>query len=93
MAFYKGYWVKARQANVFLRFEPGARIASQGRSEILMAVIWKKTTTWLQNLKLFSGEAVAEDDATPPMPMGGVDDDSVDAVFQGCFIEIASDYK
>jgi len=90
MAFYKGYWIKARQANVLLLFEPGARIASLGRSEILMARIWKKTTTWLSNLNIFSKEAVAEGDDTPPMPMGGLDDDTVDPLFQGCFIEAIS---
>ena len=93
MAAYQGYWVKAKQANVFLRFDPGARVASLGMPEILMAGIWKKTTTWLSNLNIFSKDAVAEDDNTPPMPMGVLDDNNVDPVFQGCFIEIASDYN
>ena len=93
MAVYAGYWVKARQANVFLRFDPGAQISSLGLPEILMAGIWKKTQTWFSNLNIFSNEAVAEDDDTPPMPMGGLDDNSVDPVFQGCFIEITSDFN
>jgi hypothetical protein len=87
MEAYAGYWAKAKQAKVFLRFEPGARVASLGRPEILMAGIWKKTTTWLSNLNVFSKEAVAEGDDTPPMPMGGLDDNTVDPVFQGCFLE------
>ena len=91
MVAYQGYWVKAKQANVFLRFEPGARVASLGMPEILMAGIWKKTTTWLSKLNIFSKEAVAVDDDTPPMPMGALDD-NVDPVFQGCFIETASDF-
>jgi hypothetical protein len=86
MEAYAGYWVKARQANVFLRFDPGARVASLGRPEILMAGVWKKTKTWLSNLNIFSNEAVAEGDDTPPMPMGMLDDHTVDPVFQGCFI-------
>lgn len=91
MEAYAGYWVKARQANVFLRFEPGARVASLGKPEILMAGIWKKTKTWLSNLNIFSKEAVAGDDNTPPMPMGTLDDNTADPVFQGCFIEITND--
>jgi hypothetical protein len=87
MAAYQGYWVKARQANVFLRFDPGDQVlASSGRPEILMAGVWKKTKTWLLNLNIFSNEAVAEGDDTPPMPMGVLDDNTVDPVFQGCFI-------
>jgi len=31
------------------------------------------------------------DDDTPPMPMGVLDSNDVDPVFQGCFVEIASD--
>ena len=44
MAAYAGYWVKARQANVFLRFDPGAQIwCLWALPEILMAGVWKKT--------------------------------------------------
>lgn len=88
---YSGYWVKARQANVFLRFDHGARIASLGESEILAAGLWKKTKAWFSNLNVFSNEAVAEGDETPPMPMGRLDDNTVDPVFQGCFIGAISD--
>ncbi len=38
MEAYAGYWVKAKQANVFLRFDPGAQIGVPGHSsETLMA--------------------------------------------------------
>jgi hypothetical protein len=86
MAAYQGYWVQARQANVFLRFDPAARVASLSMSETLIARAWHKTRIWLSNLDIFSQEAVADND-TPPMPMGGLDDNTVDPVFQGCFIE------
>ncbi|MFC1876858.1 hypothetical protein ACFL2E_06265, partial [Thermodesulfobacteriota bacterium] len=94
MAVYAGCWVKARQANLFLRFDPAGPIdAHMSTSETLMAKAWHKTKTWLSNLNIFSKEAVAEDDDTPPMPMGGLDDNTVDPVFQGCFIEITRDYN
>jgi hypothetical protein len=93
MAAYGGYWVKARQANVLLRFYPGARVASLSMPEILMAGIWEKTKAWFSNFNIFSKEAVADDDDTPPMPMGGLDDDTADPVFQGCFVEITRDFN
>ena len=89
MAAYAGYWVKAKQAGVLLRFDPGVQIASLNASENLLARIWHKSSTWLSNLSIFSQEAIADSD-TPPMPMGGLDSNTVDPVFQGCFVEAIS---
>jgi len=95
MAAYKGYWVQAKQENVLLLFGESAQarvIASLGTPETLVAKAWCKTKTWLSNLDIFSQEAVAVDNDTPPMPMGVLDNNNVDPVFQGCFIEITESF-
>jgi Divergent InlB B-repeat domain/Right handed beta helix region len=91
MAAYEGYWVKAKQANVYLRFDPDTQMASRGQSDALLARTWHKASSLLSVLNIFSHEAIADND-TPPMPMGGLDDNTVDPVFQGCFIEIVDDF-
>jgi Bacterial Ig-like domain/FG-GAP-like repeat/Right handed beta helix region len=92
MTAYEGYWVKAKQANVYLRFDPGVQqTAALDQSDTLLARTWHKASTLLSVLNFFSQEAVADND-TPPMPMGGLDDNTVDPVFQGCFIEIVDDF-
>jgi len=90
MAAYEGYWVKTRQAGVFLRFDPGVQIASIGGSDTLLGRTWHKASTLLSKLNIFSQEAMADNDM-PPMPMGGLDDNTVEPVFQGCFVEAISD--
>jgi Right handed beta helix region len=93
MTAYEGYWVKAKQANVYLRFDPGVQqTAALDQSDTLLARTWHKASTLLSVLNFFSQEAVADND-TPPMPMGGLDDNTVDPVFQGCFIEIVDDFN
>ena len=91
MTAYAGYWVRAKQPNVYLMFEQTAR-ASLGLPDTMVARAWHKTKAWLANLNIFSQEAVAVDDDTPPMPMGGLDSNDVEPVFGGCYIEIARDF-
>ena len=92
MAAYEGYWVKAKQANIYLRFDPGTQIAALVQSDNLLARTWHKAATLLSVLNVFSQEAVADNDS-PPMPMGGFDDNTVDPVFQGCFIETVNSFN
>jgi List-Bact-rpt repeat protein/parallel beta helix pectate lyase-like protein/thrombospondin type 3 repeat protein len=86
MTAYAGYWVEAKQANVFLMFEPAARVTSLGMPQTMLAQAWHKTKTWLSNLELFDREAIADNDR-PPMPPAGLDENSVDPVIEGCYIE------
>jgi len=77
---------------VYLKFAPAMRVASVSSPAILVAKAWHKTKNWLSNLNIFSKEAVAVDNDTPPMPMGVLDNNNVDPVFQGCFIEITESF-
>ena len=70
----------------------GARVSSLGMPETLVAKAWHKTKIWLSNLNIFSQEAVAVDNDTPPMPMGVLDSNDVEPVFQGCFIETVNNF-
>ena len=92
METYKGYWVNVKQSGVLLQFDPLLLPSFIGEPETLVAKAWHKTRTWLADLNIFSKEAVAVDNDTPPMPMGGLDSNDVEPVFQGCFIEITGDF-
>jgi parallel beta-helix repeat protein len=87
MKAYAGYWVKAKKAGVFLKFDVGARVSSLGMPQTLMAKAWQKTVNWLNKLNLFSGEAIADNDS-PPMPPAGLDENTVDPVFGGCYVDM-----
>ncbi len=89
MEAYAGYWVEAKQAGLFLKFDSAARVSPPlGRSDTRLAKAWHNTKKWFKNLNLFSGEAIA-DNNSPPMPPAVLDDNTVDPVFGGCFIELS----
>ena len=87
MAAYEGYWVKAKQAGVLLRFDPGVQMPPLAAPDMFMSKTWHHTLRMLSNLNLFSKAAVADDNDTPPMPMGDLDSNDVEPVFGGCFVE------
>jgi len=87
MQAYAGYWVRAKQANIYLMFEEQARvIASLGRPENMLARTWHRSKTWLRNLDFFSREAIADSDS-PPMPPAALDENTADPVFGGCYVK------
>ena len=86
MESYAGYWVRAKQPNVYLRFDHFEQIIAQGYTDGLMARAWNKTKAWLRKLSIFSQEAIA-DNNSPPMPPAALDENTVDPVFGGCFID------
>jgi len=86
MQAYAGYWVQAKKANVYLMFEPAARVSSLGLPRTMIAQAWHTTKTWMNNLNLFSKEAIADSDS-PPMPPAALDENTVDPIFGGCYVE------
>jgi hypothetical protein len=88
MEAYAGYWVQARKAGVFLRFDPGAQLSALGQQGTMVARSWHKTKIWLRSLSIFSREAIADNDS-PPMPPAALEENTVDPVFEGCFIDIS----
>ncbi len=85
LKYYKGYWVKAIVEGAYLVFPESAQVAGLSTPRNTM-LAWKgKAIQWMKRLLPAPSEALADND-TPPMPMG-LFDDSVDPVFEGCFIE------
>mgnify|MGYP001822044515 FL=1 len=82
---YKGYWVKAMQKGAYLVFPVHAQVAGLSTPGNTMLALKGKTVQWLKSLVPQTNAAIADSD-TPPMPMG-LFEDSVDPVFEGCFIE------
>jgi hypothetical protein len=101
MVHGNGYWVKAKKANVFLRFDQEVQIelAQLSNPGIMFASIWNKAKRWVK--KCFAPEtAIADSGDSPPMPMvalsgsssgadsgGGSGTDSDGGGGGGCFIE------
>ena len=86
MAVHEGYWVKAKQANLLLRFDTGVQMSPLAGPDSLVGRTWPRASTLLSKLNVFSRAAMADND-TPPMPMGVLDGNTVDPVLQGCFVD------
>ncbi len=86
---HRGYWVKARGPNVFLRFPPEAQIPGGG---IMVRNRLKDGIGWVTD-RLRPRQAVAETGDHPPAPPSGFADAAreagVDSGGGGCFIENA----
>jgi len=66
----EGYWVKAKKANVFLRFDQAVQIelAQLSNPGIMFASVLDKAKRWVK--ECFAPEtAIADSGDTPPMPM------------------------
>jgi len=82
---YSGYWVRAKQANVFICFPADAGIAS--RSGGVMDSIWSRLTAWAGSLLPVTDTAYANaPNDTPPMPMSGLGGEKAGGSV-GCFID------
>ena len=85
MAAYEGYWVKARQTNVFLRFNHFSQASNTSKPRRVWLAVNGSVLNWLKSMIPQTSEAIADND-TPPRPMGAFGE-SVDPVFEGCFLD------
>ena len=81
---YSGYWVRAKQENIYLCFPADVGIAL--RSGGFIGGIWNRLTAWVGNLLPETGTAYANAPTdAPPMPMAGLETDKAGGI--GCFID------
>ena len=89
MEKYKGYWVKAKKANVFLRFRESVQIASISNPPTYFARLLTKGKRWMKRWVFTPQVAIADSDDSPPSPMGDFSAVSPESV-GGCFIATAA---
>jgi parallel beta-helix repeat protein len=84
----EGYWVKAKKANVSLRFRQSVQIAQVSNQDVMFAGLFKKAKTWMNKWILGSQVAIADSGDSPPMPMAAISGSSADSEGGdgGCFI-------
>lgn len=85
---YEGYWVKAKKANVFLRFREIVQIASISSPPTYFARLLTKGKRWMKRWIFTPQVAIADSDDSPPRPMGDFSTVSPESV-GGCFIATA----
>jgi len=88
MEKYKGYWVKAKKANVFLRFRESVQIASIPNPQTMFARLLSNGKRWMKRWVFTPDVAIADSDDSPPRPMGDFSTVSPESV-GGCFIATA----
>jgi hypothetical protein len=88
MEKYNGYWVKAKKANVYLRFPISAQ-ASLSNPKIMFASHVNKGKRWLNKWILAPTEAIAHSGDTPPPPMVALRSDT-NQISASCFIATAA---
>jgi len=82
---YNGYWVKAVKEGAYLVFPSVYQVKESSSPKTILMAVKKRAFQWIKDLMPSTQEAIADDDL-PPMPMGGFED-SVDPVFEGCFVQ------
>jgi len=71
MEKHKGYWVKAKKANVYLRFPVSAQTtALSNPRSVMLASFTSRAKRWLKKWILTPQAAIAGSGESPPMPMG-----------------------
>ena len=88
MEKYKGYWVNAKKANVFLRFRESVQIASVSTPATYFARLLSNGKRWMKKWVFTPHVAIADSDDSPPRPMGDFSTVSPESV-GGCFIATA----
>jgi hypothetical protein len=88
MEKYKGYWVKANKANVFLRFRVIAQTSSISNPHTMFARILSNGKKWMKRWVFTPQVASADSNDSPPRPMGDFSTVSPESV-GGCFIATA----
>ena len=81
---YEGYWVKAKQAGVYLRYNHLTQIAKATSFEMKLAGFFTELKSMARSVHLIPEEAIAADGQTPPMPMGAIGESSSGG---GCFVQ------
>jgi len=89
MEKYEGYWVKAKKANVFLRFRVTAQTASISNPPTYFARLLSNGKRWMKRWVFTTHVAIADSDDSPPRPMGDFSTVSPESV-GGCFIATAA---
>jgi hypothetical protein len=84
MEVNEGYWVRAKEPNVYLSFPVSAQWVSLNK-KTMFAKLVDDGKRWIKEKVMSPKEAIAESGDNPPMPMGGLDDESSIA---GCFIDL-----
>jgi hypothetical protein len=86
----EGYWVKAKKANVFLKFRQDIQVelAQLSNSGIMFAGLFNKAKRWVKKWVFDSQVAIADSGDSPPMPMAALSGSSADSEGGdgGCFI-------
>ena len=90
---YNGYWVKAKQANVYLIFAHTAQAAIRPGFKVMLADLFQSAKRWGKEWIFASSEAVADAGDSPPAPIGGFTSNAAEAASGGggCFIATAAD--
>ena len=88
MEKYEGYWVKAKKANVSLRFKEINQV-SLSNPHTMFASLLSTGKRWMKRWIFTSQVAIADSDDSPPRPMGDFSTVSPDSV-GGCFIATAA---
>ncbi len=88
----KGYFVKAKQANVWLLFPRSAQLlVDASKRDVMFARLIKSGRHFLEKYIFSPNEAYADTDDYPPRPIGALADEETSAVSTGsCFIESAN---
>jgi len=92
----KGYWVKAKKENVFLRFSKIYQVAGPTKSNTMLASLLNKGQKWIKKWVFTSKVAFADANDSPPAPMGelssssGTTTSGVSGGGGGCFIATAA---
>jgi len=91
MERYKGYWVKAKKANVCLRFPVSAQ-ASSANSKTMFAALLNRSFRWLDKWIIAPKTAIADSGDQPPMPLGALSNETKGGGGGGgsCFIATAA---
>jgi hypothetical protein len=92
-----GYWVKAKKANVYLRFTVNAQ-AGLSNPVTLLASLLNRGKTWGKRWLLEPESAIADSGDSPPLPMGNLGGNSGSGSSDGggggggggCFIATAA---
>lgn len=90
MEKYKGYWVKAKADNVYLRFRQSVQASLSNPRKIMLAGVYNRTKSWIKKWIIASPEAIADAGDSPPAPMGGLAAATGGGGGGGCFIATAA---
>lgn len=88
---FNGYWVKAKQAYVYLRFPADKQLARGLGIRALLADLFRTGSDWFERIGLVPETAVADTGDSPPMPPSALSASggAASGGSGGCFIDAA----